>query len=319
MITRFHILQALKIPLKANVFIISYQDEEVYQQAVKEICQQKQILASESMQIQQADQWINISQATQNYGFFQEPTCYQIELHKSALSAKSLPALTPLNDDVFIFKTDQFKHALLSKLAATDEICWINAYAPNSQDLWKWLLLTLKGYSLTSDIQPWFFQQSFINYGLCQQFIEKIQLSHLKPCRIDLQTFQNYLGIQTTEHWTPLLEAWMNQQVALSIVRLHQAKSCQQELTLLIWLLSRNVQVLYALKQNIQTPKAIFEQFKIWPKQIPPFEKFVKKLQLSQLDKLLLLVQELDSMVKSGQLNLTWLKLERFLLLPYLP
>ena len=204
-------------------------------------------------------------------------------------------------------------------MEATGEICWINAYAPNSQDLWKWLLQTLKGYSLTSDIQPWFFQQSFINYGLCQQFIEKIQLSHPQSCRIDLQTFQNHLGIQSTEHWTPLLEAWMNQQVALSILRLRQAKSCQQELTLLIWLLSRNVQVLYALKQNIQTPKAIFEQFKIWPKQIPPFEKFVKKLQLSQLDKLLLMAQELDSMVKSGQLNLVWLKLERFLLLPYLP
>ena len=106
----------------------------------------------------------------------------------------------------------------------------------------------------------------------------------------------------------------MKKDLSLSLSRLQHAQIAGQELSLLIWLLNRNVQVLYAIQQNIRPEKSIYEQFKIWRSQIGLFEHAKKHFSSHQLVKLLAILQHIDQLVKTGQTQMAWLKLHDFLM-----
>jgi DNA polymerase III delta subunit len=95
---------------------------------------------------------------------------------------------------------------------------------------------------------------------------------------------------------------------------LQQSKSANHELTLLVWLLGRNLQVLYSLKQSLRPAQEVFASFKIWPQQIPQFQQGLKFFTQHQLGKLIEAIHEIDVNLKSGKLPYCWLKLEKFLL-----
>jgi DNA polymerase III delta subunit len=314
MMIRYQILNQPKLPAQCELFIISYQSEELYQKIVNQICHQYQITAHQHYPISLLEHWNNLSHHTQNYDLFHEPCCYEFELQKNGLACKTIPKLSPLQGDIYIFKTQQFKHQCLDKIASLPKSCWIQSYAPQIKDLWNFLKRQILPHTLSQDVESWFLQQHAIDFGVVEQAVEKILLSQKNTSCIALDELKKHLSIQITEDWNPFLESWMNKELALSFTRLKYAQNTGQELTLLIWLLNRNVQVLYAIQQGIRPAKSIYEQFKIWPSQISLFEKANKYFSSQQLVRLLTILQDIDRLIKTGQTQLAWLKLHDFLL-----
>jgi DNA polymerase III delta subunit len=314
MMIRYQILNPTKLPAQCELFIISYQSEDLYQKIVTEICRQYQITEHRCYQISILEHWNTLSQHTQNYDLFHEPCCYEFELQKNGLACKTLPVLSPIQGDIYIFKTQQFKHQCLDKIATLPKSCWIQSYAPNVKDLWNYLKRQILPHTLSNEVESWFLQQHAIDFGVVEQAVEKIQLSQKNASCIVLDELKKHLSIQITEDWNPFLESWMNKELTLSLSRLQYAQLTGQELTLLIWLLNRNVQALYAIQQGIRPAKSIYEQFKIWPSQISLFEKALKHFSSNQLANLLTRLQDIDRLVKTGQTQLAWLKLHDFLL-----
>ena len=311
---RYQILNQPKLPAQCELFIISYQSEELYQKIVNQICHQYQITAHQHYPISLLEHWNNLSQHTQNYDLFHEPCCYEFELQKNGLSCKTLPNLSPIQGDIYIFKTQQFKHQCLDKIACLAKSCWIQSYSPQIKELWSYLKRQIQPHTLSQDIESWFLQQHAVDFGIVEQAIEKILLSQKNASCLALNEFKKHLGIQISEDWNPFLESWMKQELELSLSRLRYAQTTGQELTLLVWLLNRNVQVLYAIQQQMRPTKSIYEQFKIWPSQISLFEKAIKHFSTTQLVKLLIILQDIDRLVKTGQTQLAWIKLYDFLL-----
>ena len=284
MIIRYQLSQTIKLPKNTQIFIISYQDEDIYQHLIQEIKSQTQCATQQHLSLANLDSWESLSALTQNYNLFQDPTFYELELEKTGLNIKKLPTILPLEGDVFVFKTTQFKHNL---------------------------------YKLAPNIHSWFINQHAIQFGDCKQLVEKINLSAEQNSTIELTDIQNHLGIQQHDDWNPMIEAWMQGQTAIAIARLREVLMSQSEFTLLVWLLNRNLQVLFALNQQMQSTQTIFEQYKIWPKQTALFINSKANFTLDKLAKLIQLLKIIDAQVKSGQNKMVSLQLERFLLLSH--
>jgi hypothetical protein len=314
---RYQLSQTIKLPKNTQIFIISYQDEDLYQHLIQDIKSQTQCTTQQYLSLSNLDSWESLSALTQNYNLFQDPTFYELELEKTGLNIKKLPTILPLEGDVFVFKTTQFKHNLFNQLSALPNSLWIQSYAPNINDLWQWVKTKLNHYKLAPNIHSWFINQHAIQFGDCKQLVEKINLSAEHNSTIELTDIENHLGIQQHDDWNPMIEAWMQGQTALAITRLREVLMSQSEFTLLVWLLNRNLQVLFALNQHIQSTQTIFEQYKIWPKQTALFINSKANFTLDKLAKLIQLLKIIDAQVKSGQNQMVSLQLERFLLLSH--
>lgn len=311
MMIRYQINQSLKLKTSNHSYIISYQDEDIYQYLVQQICDFHQLQEHVHLDIAQIADWQKFSELTQNYELFATQKAYEIQLSKTALNCKSLPELRPLDGDVFIFKTSVFKHKLLDEISKNTACIWIQSYAPKTSELWQWLSQKIQ---LDVNIREWFLQQPQLNFSQCKQALEKIKLSETQ--QLSLTDFKNHLSFTSLdENWTPLLEAWMhgNQRKAVDLLR--ESKLAHHELTLLVWLLGRNLQVLYTLKQALRPAQDIFASYKIWPQQVALFHKGLTHFSHTQLSRLLSLIQDIDVSLKSGKVAHTWLKLEQFLLL----
>jgi len=317
MIIRYQLSQNLKISPQTQIYIISYQDAELGQYLIQDIKSKSSCTTQQCLQFNNSEAWEHFKVTTQNYSLFYEPTCYEIELEKNCLNIKNIPALKPLDRDIFIFKTSVFKHNLLEQLHQLPQCVWIQSYAPNINDLWRWVLSELSEFKLQPTISPWFLTQNNIDFASCKQLIEKIKLSINIGEIVTLSDIQNQIGLQQTEELAPLIEAWMKGETSIALQKLHELFRTSSEVTLLVWLLNRNLQVLFALKENIRSAKTLFEENKIWPKQTSIFLQAQTRFSLSQLSLLIQQLRVIDVDVKSGQTQQVQLKLERFLMLSH--
>lgn len=313
MMIRYQINQALKLKSSSNCYIISYQEEDIYQNIAQQICNFHQLQEHVHLDIAQTADWQKLTVQTQNYELFATPKSYEIQLSKIALNIKTIPEIMPLDEDVFIFKTNVFKHKLLDEISQKTPCIWIQSYAPKINELWQWLNQKIPNVTLDETIREWFLQQQQINFSQCQQAVEKIELTKTKI--LSLNDFKNHLGFTNLEeNWNPLIDAWMQGQKSRALALLRQSKLANHELTLLVWLLGRNLQVLFTLKQSLRPAQEIFSSFKIWPQQVPVFHQALGYFSQTQLAKLISLVQEIDVSVKSGKISQSWLKIEKLLL-----
>ena len=312
MIIKFQLNAALKFPNTTKQLIISYQDEDVYRYIYSQIKQKFADATAISITLEQASDWQQLFSQTHNYTLLPEPNLYEISLLKSALQIKSLTPFEPLDTDIYIFKTSEFKHALLSTLEKNTHSVWIQAYNPQPPELWQWLQSQMQGVRIDPTIKPWFLQQTGIQFRHCWQLVEKLRLNQDIPATLSLDDIKNGLGLQTDDNWQPLIDAWMRKDLVTAIKKLKEALQSQQELSLLLWLLGRNLQVLFALKQNVQSSQHIFSTFKIWPKQTQVFIQAKPGFSLTQLSMLIHQLQNIELAFKSGLQKQIPLMLEQF-------
>lgn len=312
---KFQLNKTLKFSSTTQQFIISCQDEDLFRYIHSQISQQFSDATHIPIILEQTQDWQILIAKTQNYTLLPESYIYTIDLHKSAMQIKSLPQIQVLPGDIYIFKTNQFKHNLLSALEQQAHTVWIQAYSPMLSELWQWLQAQLPQMKWDLQIKSWLLEQSSIQFRHCAQLVEKLKLCP-NQTSIDLEKFMGHLGIHQDEHWQALIDSWMNGDLDSSIQKL-RALSSQQDCSLLIWLLSRNLQVLFALKQQQQNPQNIFNTFKIWPKQTGIFLKAQHNFSLKQLANLISKVQEIDLSLKSGRNKIVPRMLEQFLIQSY--
>jgi DNA polymerase III delta subunit len=316
MIIKYQISQKLKLNPKTRIFLISYQDDEIYRQINQELREHYQCLLQTNIVLQQTAQWQELELATRHYQLFAEPQTYEIEIQTAALKAKKLPQITPLETDIFIFKTKDFKAALLQQLQAMPNTLWIQAYQANLSEFWRYFKQQVSNFKFEPDVEAWFLHQEQMNFSLCKQLAEKIHLSFESNRLIQINDLQNLLGYAATElNWNPLVQAWMRRNHSECIHILRNSVYKDSDLILLIWILNRQAQVLYALKQAIQDPKQIFSQFKLWPKQQQECTQFIQYFSGRYLEQALTDLQSIDQQLKSGQANLALINLERFFLM----
>lgn len=312
MIIKFQLNAPLKFPAPCRQFIVSYQDEDIYRYIYTQIKKRHSDTNTISISLEQSTDWQCLMAQTNNYQLLPESNLYEIALSKPAFQLKTLPELQPLDTDLYLFKTTEFKHQLLSNLEKQNHSVWIQAYNPQLLELWQWLQNQLHQFDLDSSLKPWFLQQTGIQFRHCWQVVEKFNLNFKPKSHISLQDFKEGLGVQTDDNWQPLMDAWMCGNLPDATLKLRQTLNSQQELSLLIWLLGRNLQVLFALKQGIQSPQEIFSVCKIWPKQTQAFMQAQTRFSLKQLSSLIHELQEIEQAFKSGLNKRIPLMLERF-------
>jgi len=312
MIIKYNINQIFKLNPRFKIFIISSQSEDLYQHLNRQIRDHFQCEQQISLQLQQADQWVELCHQTQNYDMFASPRAYEIHLAKTALKVKSLPNLQPLAQDIFIFKTQEFKHPLLQQIQNQAHCLWILAYEPSRSDLWRYLQQHLKSYQIAPEIEPWLIQQAQLNFYQCQQLITKIHLGFPQQTTIDLQQVQNLIGYSAPElDWNPLLHAFQKKDPDQCLRYFRAQVVKDHDLILLVWLLHRQVQIFYALLTNIQEKAQIFNQFKCWPKQQEDCIQAMRYFSLSELEQMLIQLKNIDKNLKSGAAQLAKHQLER--------
>lgn len=317
MIIRYQLSQVFKPHPKHQIFIISYQDLAVYHALVRSICEARQIEEHQYIEVFKSEDWLTVQNISQNYSLFQIPTCYEITVEKQGLPSKSCPELSPLIDDVFIIKTQQFKNSVFQQLASQDQVSWIQAYQPGLSDLWRWFqqrLHQLK-YPIENDVQHFFLQQDGLDLSRCQQALEKWILTHPTPTiPLSIESLRPLLGMPQHEDWQPLMDAWLSQNLDLIASKFQLAKNEQKDLTLLVWLMSRNLQVAYALCSGLRLSSDVFQQFKVWPKVIPSLERWAKHLTSASIIEAIKDLQQTDIFIKTGQLTKAWHLIEKILL-----
>lgn len=317
MIIRYQLSQNFKPNPKHQIYIISYQDLAVYHALVKSICHSLQIEEHQYLDVFKAEDWQTVQNISQNYSLFQTPTCYEITLEKQGLPSKSCPDLYPLVGDIMIFKTQQFKNSIFQQLASFEHVAWIQSYQPSLADLWRWLQQQLSNskYPIEPDVQGFFLQQDGIDFSRCQQAFEKWRLSYPTPTiALNVEALQNLLGIPQHDDWQPLMDAWLNRNTVLLMDKFQLAKTEQKDLTLLVWLMGRNLQVAYALHSGLRASSEVFQQYKVWPKTMPTIEKWATQLSLRAIVEAIKNLQQTDIYVKTGQLPKAWHLIEKILL-----
>lgn len=317
MIIRYQLSQPFKPNPQQQIFIISYQDLAVYHTLVQNLCQLFNIEEHQYLDIFKTDDWIGLQSISQNYSLFQVPTCYELTVEKQGLPNKSTPLAQPMAGDIFVLKTQQFKNATLQEWANHPNVTWIQAYQPGLKDLWRWFYqqLIAHQYRVASNVQEWFLQQQGLDLIRCQQALEKWKLSYPTPSKIlSLTDLQDLLGTPQQDDWQPLIDAWLSNQSSLMHQIFLQAKTEQLDLTLLAWIMGRNLQVAYALHTGNKNPSNIYQQYKVWPKLIPIIENWAKKISTETLIEALKDIQATDIYIKTGQTHKAWHFIEKTLL-----
>ena len=301
-----------------NLYILSSQDTALTAYETNNIIKKQQIENRKKYLIKSIADWDLYVQQTQNYCLFPEPTAHILELEKTALMNKNFIPLDVAHDDICIIHTSQFKHAFFSHLDLQPNCSWHGIYSPSKAELWLWLSKQLyqKQYSLDDDVKAWFMHCDGITFYHCQQLLEIMGLSYPAPQKLTINDLNMHLGV-TQQEWQPLIDAWMlNQKDAL----MHKLPNLEinADITLLIWILKRNLLVLQALLQGVQPASTIFQEYKIWQKQIPLFVSVYPKLTINKVYDSICLLHEIDTHFKSHQTALAKFKLARLLLeFPY--
>jgi DNA polymerase III delta subunit len=313
MMKRFNLNQVYQLSKNVNIVLISSYDENVSNMLIETILNQRQIELIEKIPLNNQEDWSGLEQKTQNYSLFSEPKAYIMTLEKNALSTKHFPTLTPLDDDLFILKTTFFKHVFFNHLEQIKNSEWLGIYKPSSNDLWHWLKRSFqnKSYTLSNDCNDWFKKQDGIDFATCTQLFEKICLQYPKPMPIENHMLDSHMSYQNEENLQALIDAWMQQEATKTLELLNKAKAQLKDLSLFIWLINRTLQVWYAQSEHKQKPQEIFQQFKVWPKQIPLFESSFKRQDRKKIEHMLLLLQKADEYYKAHQLFLAWITIER--------
>jgi len=317
MIIRYQLSQPFKPNLQHQIFIISYQDLAVYQNLVQNICHLFNIQDHQYLDILKTDDWVGIHNITQNYNIFQVPTCYELTLEKQGLPNKSTSLIHPMTGDTFVLKTQQFKSTTLQEWSNLPQVSWIQAYQPSLKDLWRWFYqqLMTQQYRVELNVQEWFLQQQGFDLIRCQQALEKWKLSYPTPSKIlSISDLQDLFGIPQQDNWQPLIDAWLSHHTSLMHKLFVQAKTEQLDLTLLAWIIGRNLQVAYALHAGHESPSTIYQQYKVWPKLIPSIENWAKKISPETLVEAIKNIQQADIFIKTGQTYKAWHFIEKILL-----
>ncbi len=299
MIKSYSLRQSIAYQTRYQIYILSAQDEDLQQYETQHIIEQAGITQVKKYLIQSAEDWNGFYSTSQNYQLFPEPTAYILQLEKNALSSKSLIDLKPGEEEIYIIQTQQFKHVFLDHLDKNPNTLWYRLYTPNPQELWGWLLQTLKAhhYHIAPDVAPWFLQQDSIQWRHYRQLWEKIKLGHAPQATLQIMHMQELLGDILEDDWQPLIEAWMQNEKQ----RIHQyfpKIDTQNDFSLLIWLLHRNLQVWLALHNKQKNPNQIFQQFKVWNKHIPLFQKTLPLWSQEKIERTLCKLHEADKHYK---------------------
>jgi DNA polymerase III delta subunit len=318
MIKRYSLQQMIPGQMQ-SIYIFSSQDPDIAQFETQNIIQKVQIQVTEKYYIQSLADWDIFKKNSLNYDLFSEPKAYIIQLDKSGMPNKDFIELIPGDDDIYIIHTSQFKHAFLEYLAQFKNCYWYGIYTPSPKELWHWFSQNLirEKYQFTSDIASWFQMQDELSFRHYLQMIEQIHLNFPNPITLQLASLQNFIGHFEQNDWQPLVDAWMNNDKQL-ISQKCQRIAPQQDLSLLIWILNRNLQVWHALVMGKQSPANIYQNYKIWNKQIPLFERSYSQLKIDKINHAICLLQAIDSDFKSYRYLSAKLKLEQLLLgFPY--
>ena len=309
MMKRIQLKQLSTIKTKNRFILVSYQDIDLLNDFCQTIIQQQQIDETDSIDILNASDWEVLLQTQQNYRLFPEPKAYLIHFDKASLNAKQLPQFNPDNEDLYILCTPIFKHPHLDKLITANKLEWFGLYAPFNHDLWLYFQaeMSRKTYSFDPSIHSWWTETSLI-YMQVKQLIEKLILHYPEPKMLELNEIQAHLGLSQHQDTQDLIDAWMNQCPDQIITLLDKIKT--SDLSLLIWIIQRNLMVLDALKTAPNSSQDIFQQHKIWPKQTASFIKLSQCLTKDTIAQLLCLLQDIDVQFKTHHIRFAMQKLQ---------
>ncbi len=319
MIKRYSLNQSVAFQNPYRIYVLSSSDTQLLNYETQNIIEQAKFNQSKKFVIQAQDEWQGFLQNNNNYSFFSEPTAYILQLEKNALMSKNFIDFNPNEDEIYIIQTPVYKHAFLEHLQKHPQCVWYSIYPPSQLELWNWLSKKLQSqnFSISKNAQSWFMTQDEIDFHQCQQLYERLILQFSNPQELSLDDIHSHLGFSQQDDWQPLVDAWLLNQK--NIIQQKFSKiQLNQDLTLLIWILNRNLQVLLALVHGQQSPQAIFQQYKIWNKHIALFEKAYPYLNVERIHQAICLLHDVDKHVKTYQPELARFKLQRLLLeFPY--
>ena len=309
MMKRINLSQLSKVKPKHRLILVSYQDKDLCHDFCQTIIKQHHIDEVESVDILSVTDWENLNLNHQNYRLFPEPKAYLIYFDKATLNAKQLPHSDADSEDLYLLCTPIFKHPSIEKMITENKLEWFGLYAPFNQDLWTYFQAEInpKGYTLSTNIRSWWIETS-LTYIQIKQLIEKIFLHHPLPKTLELNEIEEHLGLSQSQETQDLIEAWMNQHPQQINTLLDKVKST--DLSLIIWIMQRNLIVLDALKTQPNKTQEIFQKHKIWPKQTTSFIQFNRYLTKDIIAQLLCLLQEIDSHFKTHQIAFARQKLQ---------
>lgn len=300
MIRKYALRQSIPYQKATQIYILSAQDEDLLHYETQKIIEKAGIHEIKKSAIQSLDDWNHFHLNSQNYTLFPEPTAYILQLEKNALSAKNMIDLKPGEEDLYIIQTQQFKHVFLEHLDKQPNAVWYHLYNPNPSELWAWFIQQLKShqYAIDEDVKAWFSQQEGLQWQHYRQLWEKINLSHAPQTTLSILHMQELLGDIIEVDWQPLLEAWMQNQKQ-RVLQYFPKIDNQNDFSLLIWLLHRNLQVWLALHAKPKNSNAVFQQFKVWNKHISLFQQTLPFWSKEKIEKTLCLLHEADKHFKS--------------------
>jgi DNA polymerase III delta subunit len=306
---RIYLSQMSKLKPQGKRFLISYQDSDLLKTCCDQIIKAYEIEEIERLEVENVSDWETIYQEQQNYRLFPEPKAFLIDFDKAALNAKQLPQFNFNTDDLYILSTSIFKHPSLDKLIQMNQFEWLGLYSPFNQDLWQYFQheMQQKGYQLAAEIAIWW-QQISLSFVQIEQLLEKLYLNYPNPQLIQLEALETHLGVSQSETVQELVGAWMSLNSNKINHLLNKIKA--QDLSLLIWILQRNLIVLDELKTGSSKSQDIFQKHKIWPKQTPSFIQFNQYVSKDIIAQLLCLLQEVDSHFKTHEIAMAMQKLQ---------
>lgn len=142
------------------------------------------------------------------------------------------------------------------------------------------------------------------NLSAAKQYLEKLQLI-FGATYFTANEARDHLFEESEYQIYELMEHCLLGHTEKVLKLFNHYRKKENEINLLLWLVSREIQLLYQLLQS-NTREPVYQQNKIWPSRKQPYEAALQRVDVALLSNWITFMAGLDRCIKSGEPCLVW-------------
>jgi DNA polymerase III subunit delta len=291
-----HLQKSSLFPL----YMIYGSDSYCMQKAASDIKKafQSGVWEEKKITLDSLEDWRFFIDEANSYALFSEKVLLHVYYEKKTLEASSktllIQYLSAVNPRcLIVFCAPHLTSKILQWVATSPEAALIPATPLDTNSMKKWIMDTLKAYSIQYEPQlpDLILQYTEGNMAACAQALEKIALIASPNLPLDTEEALMQLTNQCDYTLYALTAACLEANGAKALRILQQLANTQTEPTLVLWLLAQEIRLLLDFDQK---------NSKIWPARIPLYQKMRKRISKNTLEYLLHFCFTVDQKIKTG-------------------
>ncbi len=289
----------------------------------KHLCQQHQC-EEKRLSLHTVEDWQTLIEEANSYSLFSDVVLIHAVFEKKTIDAAAKKILTAYLDNnnprcFIIIQAPNLQTKQVTWLVQHTQSVVVMAYTLTAQEMKKWIStqLTLSQFTYAPEIPELIHQYTQGNMLACAQVIEKIRLTNEPGCLIKPEDALEQLSAQYHHTLFELSDACLLGDGRKVIQILRQAAQNKSEPTLVLWLITQEIRLLWQLSFLLQQGTAYSNacsQLKIWPQRASLYQPVLKRLSTAGLKSLLHCSHLIDEQIKSNSNPWSWNSLEQLAL-----